>query len=193
MSTTKTANSRTNLRALCEAAIFVAIAVVLNLIRIDVLPQGGSVNLTLIPLAFIAIRWGPGWGLGAGFVFGFIKAITGGGFAWGWQALLLDYFLAGTVIGLAGLFYRKGSGWPVVAVMAGGYAQYAVHWLAGGLIWADWMPPEFLGMPMANPWFYSLIYNGVYMLPNILICAVVTGLLAVPLGKYFRGEDISRS
>ena len=182
--------SRTKIRALCESAIFVAAAVVLNMLRINVLPQEGSVNFVLVPLVILSIRWGLSWGLMSGLVFGFIKAIMGGGMAWGWQALLLDYFVAYTVIGLAGLFYRKSGIRAVLAVLVAGFAQYAVHWLAGGLIWAEWMPEEFLNMPMGNPWFYSLLYNGVYVLPNILIGVLIIGLLTAPLGKYFRGEDM---
>ena len=185
--------SRMHLRALCESAIFVAIAVVLNMIRINILPQGGSLMLILIPLSVLSIRWGLGWGLASGLVFGLIKAIMGGGFAWGWQSLLLDYFLSGTVVGLAGLFYRQGSWRAVLALIVGGVAQYIVHWLAGALIWAEWMPPEFLGMPMVNPWVYSLLYNGLYMVPNILICAVILAVLTKPLGTYLRGEDLARA
>ena len=188
---TSAKNSRTNLRALCESAIFVAIAVVLNMLRINVLPQGGSVNLVLVPLVVLSIRWGLGWGLMSGLVFGLIKAITGGGFAWGWQSLLLDYFVAYTVIGLAGIFFRKSGVLAVAALVIAGFLQYAVFWLAGGLIWAEWMPDVFLNQPMTNPWVYSLLYNGVHMLPNILICAVVLALLAAPLGKYLRGEDLA--
>ena len=185
--------SRLYLRALCESAIFVAIAVVLNMIRINILPQGGSVNLVLIPLAVLSLRWGLGWGMASGLVFGLIKAIMGGGFAWGWQSLLMDYFLSGTVIGLAGLFYRQGSWRAVLALVVGGVAQYVVHWMAGALIWAEWMPEEFLGMPMVSPWFYSLLYNGLYMVPNIIICAVILAILVKPLGKYLRGEDLVRA
>jgi len=184
-------HSRTKLRALCESAIFVAIAVVLNMLRIDVLPQGGSLNLVLVPLVVLSIRWGLSWGLMSGLAFGLIKAMMGGGFAWGWQSLLLDYFLGYTVIGLAGIFLHKSGKWPVMAGIVAGFAQYAVFWLAGGLIWAEFMPEEFLNRPMTSPWIYSLLYNGVHMLPNILICAVILGILAAPLGKYFRGEDLA--
>lgn len=181
--------SRTHLRALCEAAIFVAIAVVLNMLRFRILPQGGSINLVLIPLVILSIRWGVGAGLMSGFVFGVIKAIMGSAFAWGWQSLLLDYFVAYTIIGLAG-FFRHRANRAVMACVVAGLAQYFVFWLAGVLIWGEWMPEEFLNMPMTNPGIYSLIYNGTYMIPNILISAVAIGLLAKPLGRYFRGEDL---
>lgn len=182
--------SRTKLRALCEVAIFVAIAVVLDQIRLNILPQGGSVSFVLVPLTFLSIRWGVRWGLIAGLAFGLIKAIVGGGFAWGWQSILLDYFVAFTVIGLAGLFYRRAGGWAIVATVVAGLAQYVVFLLSGVIIWGEWMPDEFLGMAMGNTWFYSLLYNGLYMVPNTLIGAVIIGILAVPLKKYFRGEDL---
>ena len=37
----------------------------------------------------------------------------------------------------------------------------AVLVLSGGLLWYMYMPEEFLGLAMVNPWVYSLLYNGV--------------------------------
>ena len=84
----------------------VAAAIVLNFLRAptDWLGgTGGSVELTMIPLAVFALRRGWGWGIGAGAVFGTLKCIIGGGIAYGWAALLLDYTAAFAVVGLAGL------------------------------------------------------------------------------------------
>lgn len=44
---------------------------------------------------------------------------------------------------------------------------------------------------MTTPWFYSLLYNILYMGPNIVITLVVFALLYKPLGKYLRGEDVA--
>ena len=38
--------------------------------------------------------------------------------------------------------------------------------------------------------FYSLLYNGSYMLPDILICGVIFALLYRPLKKYFTSADL---
>ena len=48
-------------------------------------------------------------------------------------------------------------------------------------------------MTMHTPWFYSLLYNLAYMLPNVVICLLVFALLNKPLGKYFRGEDLRKA
>ena len=61
----------------------VAMAVVLNFFKFDLFAQGGSMNLLFIPLMVFALRRGPVWGMGAGLVFGVLKAIIGGGIAYG--------------------------------------------------------------------------------------------------------------
>ena len=45
-------------------------------------------------------------------------------------------------------------------------------------------------MTMTSPWFYSLLYNGSYMLPSIILCVVVFALLYKPLKKYFTSADL---
>ena len=53
------------------------------------------------------------------------------------------------------------------------------------------MPDEFMNMPMTNPWFYSFLYNGWYMLGELILTEIVAMLIYKPLEKYFRREDIS--
>ena len=62
--------------------------------------------------------------------------------------------------------------------------------MVGATVWAEYMPEEFFGMSMHSPWFYSLLYNLAYMLPNIVITLVVFALLWKPMGKYLRGDDL---
>ena len=53
------------IRALCEGAILLALALVLNMISKPLfanLPQGGSVSLAMFPLLLVAHRWGLGYG-----------------------------------------------------------------------------------------------------------------------------------
>ncbi|MCL2564127.1 MAG: energy-coupled thiamine transporter ThiT [Oscillospiraceae bacterium] len=193
MSNTNTHNSRTHLRALTEAALFVAIAVVLHLLRFPVpfLPQSGSVSFILVPLVFLSVRWGLSWGLISCLAFGILRGTLLARSFWGWQSLMLDHVVAVAVIGFAGLFYRKGGIFPALAVVFAGALQFAVHFLSGWWIFYEWMPPEFAGMAMTNPMVYSLIYNATYMVPSIVISAVAIGILTKPLGKYFRGEDLA--
>ena len=54
-------------RAICEAAVMVALALVLDQLRLYRLPNGGSITIAIMPLVFFAIRYGAGWGFLAGF------------------------------------------------------------------------------------------------------------------------------
>ena len=177
------------LRALTEGALFVAVAEVLSFIKLWEMPWGGSVVLSMIPLVLYAVRWGLGPGLLAGFVFGVLQFTFDGGFAIGWQSIIGDYLLAFTALGLAGLVKRTKAGVFTGSLIAG-FARFLVHYVVGATVWAEYMPEQFFGMSMHSPWFYSLLYNLAYMLPNLLIPVVVFALLYKPLGKFFRGEDL---
>ena len=115
----------------CEGAVMVAMAVVLNFLKVDLGPQGGSVNLVFIPLMVYALRRGAGWGVGAGVIFGIIKCIIGGGISYGWQSLLLDYAVAYGLVGLAGLLPKK----PVLGSVLGSLGCLASFVLSGVLVW----------------------------------------------------------
>ena len=50
--------SKISLRALTEGAIFVALAVVVGKLKLFELPQGGSINLAMLPIFIYCARWG---------------------------------------------------------------------------------------------------------------------------------------
>ena len=165
--------SNMQLRTLSEGAISVALAVVLNFFKLDLGPEGGSVNLVLIPLVLYAMRRGTGAGLAAGLVFGTLKAMIGGGISYGWQSLVLDYSVAYALVGLAGLPKNR----PIPSVILGSAGCLASFVLSGVIVWGEYMPESFWNMPMANVWVYSLLYNGSFMLCNAIVCAAVLAVL----------------
>ena len=181
---TKTTKSRLYVRALCEGAIMLALAIVLNYLSKIVfknLPNGGSVTLAMFPILFYAHRWGVGQGLLMGFAYG-----------WGWQSILLDYLVAYTALGVGGLF--KGKAWGIFpGITLGCLARFLVHHLSGITIYKILVPTEISGFGVfSNPHIYSLVYNGVYMIPNTVIALMLAGILFVPMKKYFSGTDIRK-
>lgn len=185
--------NKKRLRCICEGAIFVAAAIVLSYLKIPVGFSlggfGGSIDLVMVPLIFFAVRWGAGWGLGAGLIYGTLKFLFAGGAAINWQSLLLDYSLAYMMVGLAGLMKNRVSG-LVVGGIIGCIGRFAIHFISGVTIYAEYMPEEFMDLTMTNPWFYSLLYNGTYMLPNTIIAIAIGAALTVPLKKFITGADI---
>ena len=182
-------NSHLKLRALCEGAVLVAAAQILGYIKLFELPNGGAVNLGMLPIFLYCARWGFGKGMLASFCYSLLQLLLDGAYAWGWQSMIGDYIVAFTVLGLAGLFYKQRHG-LYIGTIVGCAARFLVSYFVGATIWAEYMPESFFGMTMTSPWFYSALYNGSYMLPDMILCLVCAWLLYKYMGKYVRGEDL---
>jgi len=180
-------------QALCEGAIMVAVAQILSYIKLfGNLPNGGSITFAMFPILLFAVRWGLGKGLMAGFVFGLLQLIFDGAYAWGWQSMLLDYLVAFTPLGLAGLF--KGKAWGIFpGTVVGCAARFVVHYISGVTIYRIYEPTEVPGIGVFDDAvLYSLVYNGTYMLPCMLLALAVAAVLYVPMKKYFAGQDLRK-
>jgi len=178
--------------ALCEGALFVATAQILSYLKLLTLPNGGSLTPAMFPLLLFALRWGAGYGCLAGFAFGLLQLIFDGAYAWGWQSMLLDYLVAFTPLGLAGLF--RGKSWGIFpGTVVGCLSRFIVHYFSGVTIYRIVAPTEIPGIGIfEDAQLYSLVYNGVYMLPNTILALAIAGILYVPLKKYFAGQDLRK-
>ena len=181
---------RMPIRALCEGALLLAIAVILNNFKLFRLPSGGSITLEMLPMFVFALRWGVGPGLLTSFLYGVVQLFIDGAIAWGWQSLLLDYVLAFVPLGLAGLF--RGKRWGIFAgSFLGAFVRFIVHFISGITIYAIVAPTELFNITYTSPWMYSLAYNGSYMLISTVFVMILLGLmLASPLKKYLLAQDL---
>ena len=176
-----------NLRVLTEGAILIALAEILSLLPLFKFPWGGSIDLGMLPIIVFCIRHGFGAGMVATTAHGILQALLGssGGFV-GWQSFFGDYLVAYAVLGVAGCF--KGKFVPATLIACA--ARYLVHYVVGATVWGEYMPEEFFGMTMTTPWFYSLLYNGCYMLPcTVLVLAAGLLLMKTPVKKYLIAQE----
>ena len=185
-------SSHLRVRALTEGAIFVALAFVLSFVKLYELPNGGSLTPAMFPILFYALRFGLGRGLTAGCVFGLLQLLFDGAYAWGWQSMILDYLLAFAPLGLAGLF--RGKPWGIFpGTLLGCLGRFAVHYVSGITIYRIIEPTSVPGLgTYDDPHLYSLVYNGCYMIPNMLLALILAGVLYVPLKQYFAGNDLKK-
>ena len=152
------------------------------------------------------VRWGltAGFGyalvqmaLGAGTVTAAFQPGYFGDGAMVGRALLmcaLDYILAYTLLGLGGCFrdrLPRGAAMVCGSLVALG-GRYLAHILSGYLLfsgWAEWFFTQegfpawgssLVGSlsPAALGWTYSIVYNGMYMIPEMVITAVAALLTA---------------
>ena len=86
--------------------------------------------------------------------------------------MLGDYLLAFSALGLCGLF-KSVPGGLYLGPVAGAVGRFLCHYVTGATVWKEYMPDSFFGMTMTSPWFYSLLYNGSFMLIDTLLCLLI--------------------
>lgn len=183
MSTNKTHRS---IRVLTEGAIFIAAAEILSFLPLYKLPWGGSIDFAMLPVLLFCTRWGFGPGMLVSCAHAILQTLFEGGIAIGWESILGDFLIAYAVLGVAGIFKGRFVPGAVVACTA----RFLVHYVVGATIWAAYMPETFFRMTMTTPWLYSALYNGAYMLPDLVLILVVYALLGkTPLAPYIRGQE----
>lgn len=177
------------LRALCEGAIMVALAQVLSMLKLWELPQGGSVTIGMLPIFLYCARWGFGPGMLASTAYAVLQLVFDGAYAWGWQSILGDYLIAFAVLGIAGIFSKRKLAF-FYGTVAGCIARFLVHWLVGATVWAEYMPERFFGMSMTSPWIYSILYNGSYMLIDLILILVIGVILYRLMPKQMTNQRV---
>ncbi len=74
--------------------------------------------------------------------------------------------------------------------MVGCAGRFLVHYISGVTIYKILVPTAFMNWTFTSPSFYSIVYNGSYMLPNTVIALAIAALLYKPMKRYILGQDI---
>lgn len=181
---------KNNIKIMAEGAAIVALSTVLSYIRVFKLPWGGSITLlSMLPIVVFSIRRGVKAGLTAAFAFSllqFLQGVLDGIFGWGLTpgmltaCIFLDYIGAFTVLGIAGIFRKKElSGW-IMGISLAIVLRFLFHFCSGVVIWHS-VGTLWSGFATENTYLYSFLYNGCYMLPELVFTLVgAVALLKAP-------------
>lgn len=114
---------------------------------------------------------------------------------------LLDYILAYGALGFGGIFknkFKSRTSEIVLGTIVALFLRYLMHIISGAIFfgtWAEWFFADSTGLSqiaifkpfcdfvMSNmkgsglALFYSVIYNGAYMIPEIIITAIITPII----------------
>ncbi|MBQ7751377.1 MAG: energy-coupled thiamine transporter ThiT [Clostridia bacterium] len=167
-----------NTRILAEMAITVALSCVLYFVRLWTMPQGGCVSLEMVPILILAYRRGAKEATVAGAVYGVISIIFEGTL-YHPLSFFLDYLFAFGVLGIAGFFKTDILGITVGSSLAV-LGRFFFSLMSGVFLFASYAPEG------QSPWIYSLVYNGSYMLPELLISIAVLIILYLSSPKIFK-------
>ena len=171
-------------KKLTTSALLVALATVLMWVS-KLIPapwlQGGSVTIaSMVPIIAVGVMFGTKWGLCSSLAYAVLQMMFGfyppptQTFTSFVLVILLDYIVAFGGLGLSGIVYNlcgKKAFSAGVAAFTVTFLRYVCHILSGILIWGVYAPE---GQTVLA---YSVVYNGTYMIPEIIISSVVTTLL----------------
>ena len=170
---TISADSANNTRKVVYGGMCIALAFILSYIRLYRMPQGGSITPgSMLPIILYSIIFGPVAGITAGVSYGFLQFLQDGGVIH-WAQLFLDYPLAFGFLGIAGMVPRNFNirtrivAGTLLAVIGRG----AMHVLSGAIFFAEYAGD-------ANPWIYSIIYNGTFLSIEAGLAIVIAVMLS---------------
>lgn len=178
-----------NIIRLTETAVFIALAVALSMVKIYKLPLGGSVTLvSMLPICILSFRYGVKWGFFSSFIYSLFQLMFGitmdGILGWGLTpvmlvgCVLLDYIVAFTVLGIAGIFKKFGEKGLYAGLVIAFLLRFVSHVASGYLIFAYLDQWDIFGKAFENaPLLYSICYNGTYLLPELIITIAVVVVL----------------
>lgn len=176
-------------RTLVECGILIALSIVLSLIKIWHNPMGGSVTLlSMLPICVISVRHGCGWGFGASFTCSLFQLAIGiaadGVLGWGLTpqmligCILFDYIFAFTILGISGAFRYFGEGGIYAGITLAFLLRFASHFTSGYVIFTNLEQWNLFGNTIsASPALYSLCYNALFMLPELILTLTGTVIL----------------
>lgn len=194
--------TKSNVRIMTECAILVALSVVLSLVKVWQMPLGGAVTfVSMLPVCIASLRHGLKWGFLTSGLYALVQLFFGitmdGLLGWGLTASMLvgcmmfDYVVAFAVLGIAGIFRNKGQAGAVAGIVLAMVLRFVSHFISGYVIFTNLEQWELFGNLFEGaPALYSICYNGMYMLPELIFTVVVFELLYnTPMKKFLSAQN----
>lgn len=155
-------------RMLANAALCIALAFILSYIRLYKMPQGGSITLaSMLPVFMFSYAYGVGPGMLVGAAYGILQFIQDAYFVHPIE-LLLDYPLAFAMLGLAGVAGKLSDRWGIIpGIVIGTLGRFLCAFLSGVIFFGMYAPEG------QNVLIYAAVYNGLYLIPEAIICIVL--------------------
>lgn len=168
----ETTNAKTfSAKQLVFSAVALALGFVTSYVKIIDMPWGGSVTLcSMLFVTLIGYWYGPKIGLTAGFAYGILQFLQGGGsYILSPMQVCMDYILAFAALGLSGFFSQKKNG-LLKGYLFAVFIRGLFHTVGGYLYWMDYMPESF---PKSFAFLYPFAYNYAYLLIEGFITVVI--------------------
>lgn len=165
-----------SIQIVAMGALTVSLSFIFSNIVLFKMPFGGSITMaSSSPLIVFSLMYGTSYGVCASFCYGLLQIISGF-YAPPVKSILsfvvvifLDYLVPYSLLGTAHFFGQKFKS-PfckgLFSAIILGAIRYLSSFISGILIWGSLAPND---LPV---WQYSLIYNFIYIVPEIILTSV---------------------
>ena len=167
-------------KEIAEDGMLIAMAFILNLIKIPLGSDGGSINFQMLPLLIIALRHGPASGfVCGGLVYGVLTCLTDG---YGFACFPFDYLVGFGSVAVMGIFRNF-----ILGKNVKGYDWKAILFIICGGILSTFV--RFVGSTASSmiiygaDFFAAVTYNGIYIPVSGVIAFAALVALHGPLVK----------
>jgi len=168
-------NTPFNSKSIARAGIAIALSFALSYVTLFRMPQGGSITLaSTLPVMLFAFTYGPKKGILIGFVYGMLQAVQDPYIIHPAQ-FLLDYPIAFTMLGFAGLFAKTNSPIQIrfaLGAITASVLRFVAHVVSGVFAFGAYA----LDAGASSFLVYSVAYNS-FVFVDILIAIAVGAIL----------------
>lgn len=173
-------------RTIVFVGLYVALAVVLqyvsNLIPFLQMPNGGNIDLGVIPIFMASYQFGFKTGIFTGLMCWLINLLLGISGTWFLTVpqYLLDYIIPVSILGIASIFPKVGKISNIyTGIIFTMILKYISHVLSG----VYWWFPETTYAGSLQAWLYSLGYNLYYNLATLFVALIIVSFIILRLDK----------
>ena len=158
-------------------AVYVAITIALDYVKEMIpflnLPQGGSINIALIPIAFASFHLGYKEGFIIGLLWWAISSLMGFN-EWFLNPIqyLLDYIIPSFIVGLSSIVYKKNYVTVILGIIITMIIRTLSIVLSGTYFW-----PDGVAAGSKAAWIASLTYNLPYSIATLIVLLLVVPFL----------------
>ena len=165
-------------KTLVFAGLTIATSFVLSYIKVRPVTYGGSITLcSMLAICIFAYSFGFLPALFVGVIYGILQFFEGGAYIFNYATFFLDFIFAFSSIVMMPLARKlfKGDKAFIIGLSLTFLLRFIFHFISGilyfenGGIWAN--------LPQDNAFIYSLLYQVTYLVPDYLICLIVSLIL----------------
>lgn len=165
-------------KTLVFAGLMIATSFVLSFIKVRPVTYGGSITLcSMLAICIYAYAFGFLPALFVGIIYGILQFFEGGAYIFNYATFFLDFIFAFSSIIMMPIARKlvKGKNAFIIGLSLTFLLRFIFHFTSGilyfvnGGIWAD--------LPQDNAFIYSLLYQVTYLVPDYLICLIVSLIL----------------